>query len=40
MIQKLEMLIALSKEEHFGRAAERVGVTQPTLSAGIRQLES
>lgn len=33
------MLIALSKEQHFGRAAERLGVTQPTLSSGIRQLE-
>lgn len=40
MIDKLEMLIALAREEHFGRAAETLGITQPTLSAGIKQLES
>jgi len=40
MIDKLEMFIALARERHFGRAAEAVGVTQPTLSAAIRQLEA
>jgi hypothetical protein len=39
MIDKLEFLIALSREHHFGRAALLCGVTQPTLSAGIKQLE-
>lgn len=39
MIAKLEMLIALAKEKHFGRAAESLGITQPSLSTGIRQLE-
>jgi len=39
MIDKLEMFIALAREEHFGKAAEAMGVTQPTLSAGIKQLE-
>ena len=39
MIDKLEMFIALAKEKHFGRAAEEVGVTQPTLSAAVKQLE-
>ena len=39
MLDKLEYLIALSREQHFGRAAEACGVTQPTLSAGIKQLE-
>ncbi|MEX2519705.1 MAG: LysR family transcriptional regulator [Paracoccaceae bacterium] len=39
MIKKLEMLIALAKEQHFGRAAQSLGVTQPSLSTGIRQLE-
>ena len=40
MIDKLTFLVALSRERHFGRAAEACGVTQPTLSAGIKQLES
>jgi DNA-binding transcriptional LysR family regulator len=39
MIDKLEFLLALARERHFGRAAETCGVTQPTLSAGIKQLE-
>lgn len=39
MIDKLEFLLALARERHFGRAAESCGVTQPTLSAGIKQLE-
>ncbi len=40
MIDKLEYLMALARERHFGRAAEACGVTQPTLSAGIKQLEA
>jgi DNA-binding transcriptional LysR family regulator len=40
MIDKLEYLIALARERHFGRAAQACGVTQPTLSAGIKQLEA
>ena len=39
MIDKLEFLLALAREKHFGRAAEACGVTQPTLSAGVKQLE-
>lgn len=39
MIDKLQMFIALAKERHFGRAAEACGVTQPSLSSAIRQLE-
>jgi DNA-binding transcriptional LysR family regulator len=39
VLDKLAYLIALSREQHFGRAAETCGVTQPTLSAGIKQLE-
>jgi DNA-binding transcriptional LysR family regulator len=39
MIDKLEFFIALAREKHFGRAAESCGVTQPTLSAGLKQLE-
>jgi DNA-binding transcriptional LysR family regulator len=40
VIDKLEYLLALSRETHFGRAAEACGVTQPTLSAGLKQLEA
>jgi DNA-binding transcriptional LysR family regulator len=40
MIDKLEFLIALARERNFGRAAELCGVTQPTFSAGIKQLEA
>jgi len=39
VIDKLEFLLALARERHFGRAAEVCAVTQPTLSAGIKQLE-
>lgn len=39
MIDRLEMFLALAQARHFGRAAEAVGVAQPTLSAAIRQLE-
>ncbi len=39
MIERLEMFIALARERHFGRAAAACGVTQPTLSSAIRQLE-
>jgi DNA-binding transcriptional LysR family regulator len=39
VIDKLEFLLALARERHFGRAAESCGVTQPTLSAGVKQLE-
>ena len=39
MLEKLEFMIALAREKHFGRAAESCGVSQPTLSQGIQQLE-
>lgn len=39
MIDKLEFFIALAGASHFGRAAEECGISQPTLSAAIRQLE-
>ncbi|MFA6268080.1 MAG: LysR family transcriptional regulator [Pseudolabrys sp.] len=39
MIDKLEFLLALAREKHFGHAAEACGVTQPTLSAGVKQIE-
>ena len=40
MIDKLDFLLALSREEHFGRAAEACGVTQQTLSAAVKHLEN
>jgi DNA-binding transcriptional LysR family regulator len=39
MIDRLEYFIALARAQHFGKAAEELGITQPTLSAAIRQLE-
>jgi DNA-binding transcriptional LysR family regulator len=39
MLGKLEYLLALAREKNFGRAAESVGVAQPSFSAGIRALE-
>jgi DNA-binding transcriptional LysR family regulator len=39
LIDKLDFILALAREKHFGRAADSCGVTQPTLSAGVKQLE-
>jgi DNA-binding transcriptional LysR family regulator len=39
-IRLLEYFIALAEERHFARAAARCHVTQPTLSAGIVNLEA
>jgi DNA-binding transcriptional LysR family regulator len=39
MIEKLEYLLALAQEKHFGRAADACGVSQPSLSLGLKQLE-
>ena len=39
-IKQLQYLVALADTQHFGRAAQRCFVTQSTLSAGIRDLES
>ncbi|MFY0611176.1 MAG: LysR family transcriptional regulator [Hyphomicrobiaceae bacterium] len=38
-IRQLEYLIALSDTSHFRRAAEKIGVSQPTLSAQLATLE-
>ncbi len=38
-LRQLTYLVALSQELHFRRAAERVNVTQPTLSVQIQELE-
>jgi DNA-binding transcriptional LysR family regulator len=39
MLDKLEFLLLLARERHFGRAAEAAGVTQPTFSSAIKSLE-
>jgi DNA-binding transcriptional LysR family regulator len=39
IVRYLEYLSALARERHFARAAAVCNVTQPTLSAGIKQLE-
>ena len=39
-MKQLQYLVALADTRHFARAAERCHITQSTLSAGIRDLES
>lgn len=39
LLRNLRYLEALAREQHFARAARTCDVTQPTLSAGIKQLE-
>ena len=39
-LKQLQYLVALQEHGHFGKAAEATFVTQSTLSAGIRELES
>jgi DNA-binding transcriptional LysR family regulator len=39
LLQNLRYLDALAREQHFARAASACQVTQPTLSAGIKQIE-
>ncbi len=38
-LKDLEYLVALAEEGHFGRAAERCSVSQPTLSGQLKKLE-
>ena len=39
-LRSLEYLVALADHRHFGRAAEAVFVSQPTLSSAIKKLEA
>jgi DNA-binding transcriptional LysR family regulator len=39
-LKQLQYLVALKQHGHFGKAADNCYVTQSTLSAGIRELES
>jgi LysR family hydrogen peroxide-inducible transcriptional activator len=38
-LTELRYIVALAQERHFGRAAERCFVSQPTLSVAVRKLE-
>lgn len=39
-LTELKYLIAVAEEQHFGRAAERSHVSQPSLSAAIKNIEA
>lgn len=38
-LTELRYIVALASEQHFGRAAERCNVSQPTLSIAVKKLE-
>jgi LysR family hydrogen peroxide-inducible transcriptional activator len=38
-LRQLEYLVAIEDTEHFGRAADKVFVTQPTLSQQVKEME-
>ena len=38
-LTELRYIVTLAQERHFGRAAERCHVSQPTLSVAVKKLE-
>ena len=38
-LTELRYIVALSRERHFGRAADKCNVSQPTLSVAVKKLE-
>jgi len=38
-VQRLRYFLALSEQRHFGRAAQKLHITQPTMSQQIMMLE-
>ena len=39
-LKRLQHLVVLGRVQHFGRAAEEIGITQPALSKSLRILET
>ena len=38
-LTELRYIVTLSQVQHFGQAAERCNVSQPTLSIAVKKLE-
>ena len=38
-LTELRYIVTLAQEQHFGRAAERCHVSQPTLSVALKKVE-